>query len=674
MKRRIIPLSILATIALSSSSFAEEAAKKRYPMHVYPFKAMDTNYIVQRIKAMAEDNNAITNVVDTESLKAGKTKELPWSSTYWPLLKGGTANPYGDKETLGQDIANLNKTLNWKKNYKVLKKRQEELPAKIAQMSEEELARLAPTEKYDLLLGDYSFDLTKRQVAYMKRWGEGKKYSDIGSIDKDGNKVSLLNKIGGGTLQRAKNMMKWGWKYYDGSGLNLQKALKMANDEMGGIADKYALRKAQEEKNFELFELFLEEGKELAIRSQSHFILNNPGKRIATWEGICNGWSTAAGIMPRPLHSFEVKLPNGKNLKFYPADIKALMSQLWFNSLIQDGRDPSTNYGGVLSQGLRCNEKAPKKDEWGRFYDSEPDKYANKGIIEPRCVGVHPAIWHFSLINIIGKQKRSFVVERKVKAAVDNHPMSDYKFEYFHPNTGEYGSLSKSVARINKEDQFKEFRNKKATHIVGVKMTMAYMNWIRPSRLDKESAAEDYKNRKEINMFYDLEMDAKGNILGGQWRTTEVGKNFLGIGADRTQPDFFWTITKDWKKTGYFDNIHALPKWEDTSTVPPKEWKQAAHKAHKFIYKKAHNTSWYEKCQLKRVTGAKDKNNNGYRDSKENTDIKTASAIDEMSAKEIRQTEYLKDIKFIKVPCELHENKPLPLTNVVNKLLELSRK
>lgn len=631
--KNLKPLLCLSMFGmLMSNSFAsEEVSRKKYPK-IYPFVPVSVDSIHSSIKKMAEDDSAITNILEMKRsglLKEGATKELPWSSTYWPLINGGIAYPFKDGATLAGDIFfRTSKSIRWERNYKLLKKRQKKVHTKIYSLEEEELALLAPSEKYDLLLGDKNFDLTRKQVNYMKRWGSNKKYSDIYTLDK----------VGGKSYKRAMEIIGYGtWKYYDGTVMNdpakhLKMAVKYAMDEMGGIADKYAYEKAKKS-NFSLFQNFLEEGIQLALNTQKDYVLNNPGRRIKGWEGICNGWSTAAGIMPRPLHSFDITLPNGKRLKFYPADVKALMSQLWFNSDIQNTRNEQLNTGGVISQGLRCNESSPSKDEWGRYYDSEPDKYANRGIIEPRCVGVHPAIWHSSLVNIIGKQGRSFIVERKIKAAVDNHPMSDYKMEFFNPNTGKYGLMEKSAVRINKDDQFRKFRNINSKYIVGVKTTMAYMNWIRPTRHENESAEDDYKNRKEISMLYDLEFDSKGNITGGQWRTKEKGRNFLGLGADRTMPDFFWVISKNWKKTDYFKNKD-LPKWEDTTKTPPAAWLAEAKKGHNYMYYKTHKNGWFEKCQIHNKNKKSD---------------------------------------FLKVPCELKENKPLPLTNVVNKLLELSR-
>ena len=171
---------------------------------------------------------------------------------------------------------------------------------------------------------------------------------------------------------------------------------------------------------------------------------------------------------------------------------------------------------------------------------------------------------------------------------------------------------------------------------------MVYLDWKRPTMYKTDSENNDAL--KEVEMLYDLELDIAGNIIGGQWRTTEVGKGFLNLNAKRTQPDFFWAVTKHWKKSGevkgkyksYFNENDQVSKWEDFTKSPPNDWKFAAYEAHKFTYKKTNDLGWNEKCKVvrKRGTGR-------------------AASVD--------------------VPCEFKINKPQPFINLVNKLIELSR-
>ena len=625
--QKVITL-ILVTISFSVLS---EETKRSYPK-VYPFVPVASSKIKNDVRRMSEDKEALINIFKMYTaglLRDKETSQIPWVSTYWPLNKGGIADPFkGNSKVIG-DITRLRKTLSWKHNYKRLKNRRSR--KNIINWSEKALANLAPSEKYDLLLGDMSFDLTNKQLDYMYKWGSKKENGFLTKFF-----IQSTN-----PYDYAQMMFKN--KYKDKNGdvyRSIDDALADAIKLRGAPADKMAFR-FYKSGRFTNFQDSLANTLKRSEFSPSNYVLKEKNSKMALWEGICNGWSTAAGIIPRPLHSFKIKLKNGKMLKFYPDDVKALISQYWFNSLIQYTKIDTLNEkeqtksftGGTLMQGLRCNDKSPKKDQWGRFYDSKPDPFSKSKKIEARCVGVHPAIWHSSLVNIIGKQGRSFVVERKIKAAVDNHPMSDYKMKFFNPYTGDSGHLMTSIKPIDENDQFKSFRNKRAKYIVGVESKIAYIDWIRPVRRDRESSKYDKSFREEKVMIYDLELDEDGNIVGGQWRAARTGKAKFSFGKGRKQPDFFWIITKDWKKSGYFDEIKGLTPWTNTQIAPPKDWLEAAKIAHAFKFKKTHAYGWNEKCKV----------------------------VNKKSGKEIE------------VPCEYEEDKPQPLINVVNKLLELSR-
>lgn len=616
-------LSLLGLVALSSlgstTAFADE--EMAYP-EVYPFVPFETSHVMERVKNMSEDKNFISNVYDVHSkgLSVGRTSEQPWMSTYWPLNKGLIADPY--YESL--QILRPTHELSWTSNYKKLTKRTYKVHPRIMKLDQDDLNMLAPSEKYDLLLGDTSFDLTNRLRKYMHAWGSEKEHGFLASLDK----------VGGRAIELAEQMVK------DGRYETVEDAMPYAISLRGGLTEYLAEEMV---KNGEADSIVkaLPEAFDRALNQQKEYVLKKKNSYMALWEGICHGWATAAGIVPRPKHMVTFDLENGKKLNFYPEDIKGLASLYWANSLIQDGKfewkDNQGNdriSGGILMEGLRCNDKTPERDEWGRLYDAAPDYYSKK--LEPRCVGVHPAIWYLGIVNIIGNQGRSLIVERKVKAAVDNHPMSGYDLEYFNPVTGEYGELSEVVVPVmtdeqKTQDQFKNFRNKDTKYIVGVRNTMHYLAWNRPDRKETDAPADDEIVDK--TMLYDLELDADGNVIGGQWRTTEVGKNFLNLGANHDQPDFFWAVTKDYKKTGYFEEIKGLTPWEDTTLPPPADWKQAAYGAHNFHYHQTHRMGWNEKCEI----------------INKKTD------------------------KVLEVPCEFRINKPQPLLNVLNKLLELSR-
>lgn len=286
-------------------------------------------------------------------------------------------------------------------------------------------------------------------------------------------------------------------------------------------------------------------------------------KSMATWEGICHGWALAAGYSPRPEKTVEIPLPNGKILPFYPDDLKALASLMWAHSDVQ---------GHVKFEGKRCNEYTPKRDKYGRYYDTEIDQDSRE--LEPNCADVHPAIFHVSTMNILGIEGRSFVVDHKADRPIANQPVSGYEFNYFNPITGKIGSLTESMLtrrEMGSKDFFASARNPEATHIVGVAMNLKYTNWANPTKKKTDSIMQDKIVDMKFN--YDLELDVSGNIIGGQWRIERNGRNNIFLKPN--YPDFFWLPPKNWKT--FFEKDPSLPTWDfSKSFFPPVEYQQPA--------------------------------------------------------------------------------------------------
>lgn len=628
--KRSAVLAMLSVFAVPTTFAEVESALSRkrqytYPA-IYPFVPMDTTEILNDVERVTEDKNYIKNfnrIVD-QGLSKAKAKRQPWTSSYWPLAKGTIADAYEDSKV--RYYVDFIKTYKnqWKSTKKSFDKRVEKTLSRIDELSEEELDKLAPSEKYDLLLGDKSFDLTKRLMNYMYDYGADNYFYNLTDIH-----VTMDD-----TLEQAQNYVEWGW----------------SNDIEDAIRNNFVLNKRLESrlavkmldrKQFTSADEALKAAMAQVEREKDNYVLADKKVRhIAAWEGICNGWSTAAGIIPRPRNKVTFTLDDGRKLNFYPDDIKGLVSQYWFNSPIQNNlvKDSDGNYqaGGTILVGNRCNIKNPKKDIFGRVYDSEPDPRTGDRV--PRCVGVHPAKWHLALVNLIGKQGRSFIVERKVDDPVDNHPMHSYEMEYFNPNTGRSSDdPAKNIVEIDDKDQFKFARHKNAKYIVGVETTMTYLNYVKPRRVEEDSEEED--DMVDKKMLYDLELDKNYNIVGGQWRAVKVGQVAQSRSSrgrtqklNHKQPDFFWVVTKDWKNSGLFNSSSHLPKWKDTSKQPPKEWLAAAKSVHEFEFVESTYMGTGRLCNVKhKETGEK-----------------------------------------IQVWCEHKTNRPQPLSNLVNTLVELS--
>lgn len=536
--RKKICLSVMTGLVVAMPVFANDYKD------VYPFKPIPSDEISRKIVMLSEDPKAITNIfdIDRAGLSTANTWTQPWSGPYWALKQGMVANPYQER-TIFQYIQFIPAF----DDIKPFEKRRNYIMTTEAQMTEDELAKLAPSEKYDLLLGN-GLDLSNRIWDFINKW---------------------------------KSDMKW----------DFMTSIDLPNDD---------------------FEI-----------EKKNYI-------VANWEGICHGWAPASGVVPKPEKTVVTTLPDGRKLPFYPEDIKGLVSLTWANSLVQDA---------VLSEGLRCKRKNPKWDIYGRFYDTIPEN----GVILPRCADVHPAIMHLALVNITGKQGRSFVTDIHNKISVSNQPIAGYKFKYFHPDSGEDLPLNQALIpyrNYRNNDPFKSARHPSTAYIVGVESTITYGDW---TLIKKPSDDEDYLKDKtgKLVSLYDLEIDSNGAIVGGQWRgykDLNMDQESASLSDRRepmntTRPDFLWVVPKNYKE--YFKPVKGLENWSITSgTEAPESWKKASITAHSFQYENSKFFGNEEKCKVKN---------------------KTTGEVTE-------------------VTCEFKYPRPQPLIQVVDQLVELSKR
>ncbi len=262
------------------------------------------------------------------------------------------------------------------------------------------------------------------------------------------------------------------------------------------------------------------------------------------WEGICHGWAPAAYMYNRPTRSVKLANAGGLEITFYPSDIKALSSLLWANLSY-----PTKFIGG------RCNQKNPQQDP------------TNGRILSQECFDTNPATFHLSLINQMALNSKSFVFDATYDFQVWNQPILGYKYIYFNPQTGKTSNSYKDVALTTQQftnDKFKKYRSTRAAKVVGVEARIEYIAETGPSAATRDSSAQD--NVVAVIYYYDLELDASGRIIGGEW-------------YQNAHPDFVWTPTAAADVTTnlvpgstnetYFYNTY---KWQENPTRPFKEW------------------------------------------------------------------------------------------------------
>lgn len=263
-------------------------------------------------------------------------------------------------------------------------------------------------------------------------------------------------------------------------------------------AEKYDLLVGDE--NYTLTNKMINEGRYYYERS---------GK-VESWMGICHGWAPAAYMLDRPTDLVTVKSVDGIEIPFYPSDIKSLGSLLWANVRTY------TKFSGG-----RCNTKDPEKDsKTGRIKDQE-------------CFDTNPGTWHKSVVNQIGISDRSFIIDATYDYEVWNQPVYSYSYKYFNPQNYEtsrndYKDVAIKIGDFSK-DKFKSYRNPKTKQIVGVEMRVEYIAETQPTQRTFDN--DNYDLVTGVTYRYDLELDGRGKIIGGEWYSNK-------------HPDFLWTPPK----------------------------------------------------------------------------------------------------------------------------------
>lgn len=228
---------------------------------------------------------------------------------------------------------------------------------------------------------------------------------------------------------------------------------------------------------------------------------------VATWTGICHGWSAATSMgIKQSEKSVTVKDVTGNyQITFFPQDIKGLQSYLWGNSAPV-----------AIQAGNRCRQSYVGRDPFLRPLD-------------PSCLDSNPMTWHLAATNRIGIYQNSFVMDSSSGTEVWNYPVMSYDYSYFNPRTFESShSLNASIEPIEmlKADKYSATRSPKAKYIVGVAMDVFHPALVVP-RVGVSTG-----NVLQYNVFiYDLELDENFTIIGGEWYSKD-------------RPDFLWSFPK----------------------------------------------------------------------------------------------------------------------------------
>jgi hypothetical protein len=239
---------------------------------------------------------------------------------------------------------------------------------------------------------------------------------------------------------------------------------------------------------------------------------------VETWWGICHAWAPAALMEDEPLSAVT---ENG--VTFNVSDLKGLLSQ-------QYDRTQSVLVGG------RCNAK-----------DVERDPVTGRVTAE-ECRDLNAGSWHVLVANLLGMNKKGFVVELVFNYEVWNHPMFRYVVDEERELTVAQAHELLKVQDAPADGTFKY--NKDAVKLVEVRMTIDYLTEHNPTPNRTDNIVERYTNQESYH--YILELDKDGKVIGGEW----VGESITA------HPDFVWMAMRSVQSNPSIDpaRVRALVK------------------------------------------------------------------------------------------------------------------
>ncbi len=253
-----------------------------------------------------------------------------------------------------------------------------------------------------------------------------------------------------------------------------------------------------------LAELSPAEKYDLYMGSYQYPLVHSERRRTAgnhpAWAGLCHGWAPASLNFKEP-KSVLVTSEAGVQIPFGSSDIKALLS------LVQGhySKAPAKFLGG------RCNRDL-KKDP---IFSNDPE-----------CKDVNAASFHLVLTNELGIAKKGIIMDATRDLQVWNQPV--FKF----------------AARVDAEQPASPGAAQGTIKEVIITNEVTY---------GAESVAQwnavigtEYFNSVTVTYKYRLELDIAGQIVGGEWLSTE-------------RPDFLW-VQERAKFTGYLALVETIYK------------------------------------------------------------------------------------------------------------------
>lgn len=251
--------------------------------------------------------------------------------------------------------------------------------------------------------------------------------------------------------------------------------------------------------------------------------------KIPSWFGLCHGLAPASLMEPEPGPMFKVKNAKGIEIPFYSSDVKALLSSIYANA---------GNTNRFLGTRCHLEDHELKLDENGRVANLE-------------CRDVNPGAFHLVLAELLGNpdesKRQGFVIDLNVSSEVWNHAVVGYNVKQ-----------SDIVDYDPSHDPLKEFRAPGTARLAHIAIYVMYTTYSNPSLTPFVDAYQKYT--KTAFFAYTLELDSRGVIIGGEWKS-------------RDRPDFIWMLKEKPKGTDLLpytkvQELMALSRGETPSATP----------------------------------------------------------------------------------------------------------
>jgi hypothetical protein len=213
------------------------------------------------------------------------------------------------------------------------------------------------------------------------------------------------------------------------------------------------------------------------------------------WFGLCHGWAPAALNFEEP-GPVVLESPSGISIPFGSSDVKALVLYVQ-----QSGID-------TRFVGSRCN--------------SDDDVDAD----DPECRDINAGSFHVILANQIALLQQGFVAEVNRTSQVWNQPVYGFTSEVQSVSTDVYPGAAPGT-----------------TSVATVRTSMRYIVEMGPS-WSAMPFADFTAQGSESTYDYTVELDAHGDVIGGEWISTR-------------HPDFLWTQTAP-RFSGYFKEVATI--------------------------------------------------------------------------------------------------------------------